>query len=270
VTVATIVRMLALAAVLVIGARVAPDRMLIVSATALQAAVITEALVVTRPAFRIVRELPAGPGENPLSWRSLVQFYQPLAVTMVLRQIARPLLNAGIAAAHSPQLSLAAWYVAWSLMVLPFGATMGIEQVAIAKGTNSAAQGQVRRFSWGVGIVLSSALLLIAFTPLVHPVLGTLFDLGDEIKPLVILAIRWTALLPLLQTLQALLRGIAIEEERTPDVRTAVAVSLVVTALVSIVGPRISSVSGIIIGAMATMIAALAEVAWLAWRERCS
>ncbi len=211
VTMATIVRLIMLVAVLYIGARLMPDRMLIVSAIALQAAVITEALVVTRPAFRLVQEIPPGPGEDPLTWRSLISFYQPLAVMMVLRQISRPMLSAGIAAAQRPQLSLAAWSVAWSLVVLPFGVTMGLEQVAIAKGTTAAALGQVRRFSWVVGLVLSAALLLIAFTPLAHPVLDALFDLSAEIKPLVITALRWTALLPLLQSLQALLRGIAID-----------------------------------------------------------
>jgi Na+-driven multidrug efflux pump len=270
VTLATIVRVLALLAALRLGAWLMPDRMLIVSAIALQTAVITEALVVTRPAFRIVRELPADPGDQPLTWRSLIHFYQPLAVMMVLRQVSRPMLSAGIAAAQLPQLSLAAWSVAWSLVVLPFGVTMGLEQVAIAKGQTPAALGQVRRFSWGVGLFLSGALLLIAFTPLVHPVLDTLFDLSDEIKPLVIMAMRWTASLPLLQSLQALLRGVAIDQDRTPDVRAAVAVGLAVTALVTIVGPRVSPITGILVGTTTTMLAALAEVSWLAWRERRS
>ena len=268
VTLATIVRLLALFAALSIGRQLAPDRMLMVSAAAMQVSVISEALIVTGPAFRIAKSMPAGPDVQPLTWRSLIHFYQPLAITMILRQITQPLLNAGIAAAQLPQLSLAAWSVSWSLVVLPFGVTMGLEQVAIAKGTTPAALGKVRRFSWGVGLFLSTLLVLIAFTPLVHPVLGTLFDLTAEIEPLVIEAIRWLALLPLLQSLQALLRGIAIDQDRTSDVRAAVAIGLVATLLVTVLGPKVSMCTGIIIGTVTTMTVALAEVGWLAWRER--
>ena len=112
--------------------------------------------------------------------------------------------------------------------------------------------------------------MLIAFTPLVHPVLDFMFDLTPEIEPLVILGLRWTAIVPLIQSLQALFRGIAIGEERTPDARTAVLVGLGATALVVALGPRVESVNGVMVGALATLLAALAEVVWLAWREKRS
>jgi Na+-driven multidrug efflux pump len=270
VTLGTIIRLLALVGALTIGGQLMPDRMLVVSALAMQVSVIAEALVVIAPALRIVREMPAGPGERPLSRRGLLRFYQPLAITMILRQIARPILSAGIAAAQFPQRSLAAWSVAWSLVLLPFGVTLGLEQVVIAKGGSLGSSTRVRRFTLGVGLVLSAVLVLIVFTPLVYAVLEFLFELTPEIELLVILALRWTALLPLLQSLQAMLRGSAIGGDRTPDVRTAVTISLAATALVAVLGPRVSVATGVIIGATATMLAALAEVGWLAWRERAA
>jgi hypothetical protein len=72
----------------------------------------------------------------------------------------------------------------------------------------------------------------------------------------------------LIQSLQGLLRGMAIGEERTQDVRTAVAASLAAVALITIVGPRLGVFSGIAIGALATMLSALTELGWLGWRER--
>ena len=268
VTLATVVRLAALAAALFIGGRLMPDQMLIVAALAMQASVIAESLIVTPPAFGVVRKLPVGPEGMPLSWRGLFGFYQPLATMMVLRQISRPMLSAGIAAAFLPERSLAAWAVAWSLALLPFGVTLGLEQVAIAKGTSRAAKARVRRFVWGVGLTLAGVMVAITFTPLVHPMLEFLFDLSLEAEPMVVFALRWTAMLPLLQSLQGLLRGMAISEERTRDVRTAVGASLVVVALITIVGPRLGVFSGIAIGVLATMLSALAEVGWLGWRER--
>jgi hypothetical protein len=267
VTAATIVRLLALVGALAAGRQLMADRMLVVSALAMQVSVIAESLVVTPPAFRIVRRLPSGPAQRPLTWSSLYRFYQPLATMTILRQIGRPMLSAGIAAAQLPERSLAAWSVAWSLIMLPFGVTIGLEQVAIAKGTTPGLLARVRRFVWSVGLVLSGALAVLAYAPPARPVLGGLFDLTAEVEPLVILVLRSTAMLPLLQSLQALLRGVAISEERTPDIRSAVAVGLAATALVIVVGPRVSFCTGAVIGAGATMLSAVAEAGWLAWRE---
>lgn len=267
VTLATGVRLVALTAALLIGIRLMPHRVLEVSALAMQASVLAESLVVTPPAFRLVRSMPSGSGESPLSWKWLISFYQPLAIMMILRQVSRPILSAGIASASSPEASLAAWSVTWSLVVLPFGVTMGLEQVAIAKGITPDALRRVRRFVWAIGLALGGGLALVAFTPLVDPVLATLFAPSPEIKPLVVTALRWTALLPLLQSLQAMLRGIAIGDGRTPDVRSAVLVSLIGTTLIAVFGPRVSFCTGVVIGSVGTMVAALAEVSWLAWRE---
>ncbi len=268
VTMATVVRLLGLWGALVVGGRLMPDRMLLVSAIAMQVAVIAEALFVTAPAIAIVRQLPAEPAEPSFTWRWLLGFYQPLAVMMILRQVGRPLLSAGIAAALLPQRSLAAWSVAWSVVLLPFGVTMGLEQVAIAKGKTPKSLQRVRRFVWGVGLTLAGILVLIVFTPLVHPVLGLMFELTPEIEPLVLQALRLTAVLPLLQSLQARFRGTAIGQGRTRDMRTAVAAGLAATALVAVAGPRVSFCTGVAIGAAATMLSAVTEVGWLAWRER--
>jgi len=274
VTAATLVRLAALTGTLFIGRQIAPERMLVVSAIAMQVSVIAESLVVTPPAFRIAKRLPADGEAVPLTWSKLIHFYWPLVVMMVLRQIGRPLLSAGIASADvnsvMQQRSLAAWSVAWSLALLPFGVTLGLEQVAIAKGNTPAALARVRRFAWSVGLFLGGLLLVVAFTPLVHPVLGFLFDLTPEIKPLVVLGLRWMAVVPLIQSLQALFRGIAIGEERTPDARSAVGVGLLVTVLVVWVGPRLEVVNGVMVGALATLLAALVEVLWLVWREKRS
>jgi hypothetical protein len=270
VTMATVVRLTGLVVALVVGAQLMPDRMLLVGAIAMQVSVIAEAIFVTPPALAVVREMPEDDPENggSIGWGALFSFYQPLALMTILRQVARPAVSAGIAAAQLPQLSLAAWSVVLSLALLPFGMTLGLEQVAIAKGRGSAALARVRRFVWGVGLVLAGGMALVAFTPLVDLLLDGLFNLADELKPLVVMGLRLMAIMPLLQSLQALMRGIAIEQKRTRDIQTAMALALIGVGLVVLVGPRVSFCIGITIGAVANLVSAVAEVGWLAWRER--
>lgn len=270
VTLATVVRLTGLVVVLVIGGRLMPDRMLVVGAIAMQVSVIAEAIFVTPPALAVMREMPEDDPDDgcSISWRALFSFYQPLATMTILRQVGRPMVSAGIAAAQLPQLSLAAWSVILSLVLLPFGATMGLEQVAIAKGRTPEGLKRVRRFVWGVGLALAGGLALVVFTPLVDLLLDGLFALSPELKPLVVMGLRLMVVMPLLQSLQALLRGVAIERNRTRDIRTAMVLALAGVALVVLVGPRVSFCIGVTIGAAANLVAAVAEVGWLAWRDR--
>jgi Na+-driven multidrug efflux pump len=270
VTMATAVRLVALVVALVIGGRLMPERMLVVGAIAMQVAVFLEAIFVTPPALAVMRQMPEeDPGNGgSIGWQALISFYQPLATMTILRQVGRPMISAGIAAAALPQLSLAAWSVVLSVVLLPFGATLGLEQLAIAKGRTPAAMERVRRFVWGVGLALTGGLALVAFTPLVDPVLDGMFGLMPELKPLVVAGLRLMAVMPLLQSLQALLRGVAIDQNRTRDIRTAMALALVGVGLVVLVGPRISFCLGVTIGAAANLVAAAAEVGWLTWRDR--
>jgi Na+-driven multidrug efflux pump len=270
VTLATVVRLTGLAVALVIGGLLMPDRMLLVGAIAMQVSVIVEAIFVTPPALAVVRELPEDDPENgsEIGWGALFAFYQPLALMTILRQVSRPIITGGIAAAQQPQLSLASWSVILSLVLLPFGVTLGLEQVAIAKGRAPAALARVRRFVWGVGLALAGAMALLAYTPLVDLLLDGVFTLAPDLKPLVVLGLRVMAPLPLLQSLQALLRGVAIQRKRTRDIQTAMALALAGVGAVVLVGPRVSFCIGVVIGAVANLVAAVAEVAWLAWRAR--
>ena len=76
------------------------------------------------------------------------------------------------------------------------------------------------------------------------------------------------AIMPLIQSLQALLRGIAIGRKQTRDIRTAMVLALAGVGLVVLVGPRVSFCIGVTIGAAANLVSAVVEVSWLAWRER--
>jgi hypothetical protein len=63
-------------------------------------------------------------------------------------------------------------------------------------------------------------------------------------------------------------RGTAIGDERTGDTRTALALALLATIAVTVIGPRVTTLSGVLIGVACTLAAALAEVGWLNWSER--
>ncbi len=273
ITVATGIRLLSLATVLFIGLQLLPNQGALVAGTAMLISVTVEALVVTwatRPVLHSQEYRPVEDpdGATPLTMKSLWRFYRPLAMTSVLRQTTRPMLNAGIAAAGMPRPSLAAWPVAWGFAVLLTGPAWSLQQLSTALVTNRAAYRRVRGFALSLGAIFSALLALVAFTPLYYLVMGGIYNLSPALQNLAKPALQLLVVYPLIMGAQGLYRGVLIRTGCTGDVRTAMAINVVTLGLALLVGVTLLSPTGVVLAAVAVLVGALVELAWLRWKVR--
>lgn len=273
ITLATGVRLVTLAAGLVGGLLLVPDRGAVVAGLAMDVSVIVEAALITWVTGRVLRSqaFPAEPppGETePLTPRSLWRFYRPLAMTSILRQTTRPMLNAGIAAAGMPRASLAAWPVAWGLVILITGPAWSLQQLTTALATGRPAYRRVRNFALALSAIFGLLLALVAFTPLYGWVMGGIYNLSPELQELARPATQIMVTLPLIMGAQAVLRGVLILAGCTGDVRTAMAVNVLTSALSLVLGVTLLSPTGTMLAAAATLTGGLAELAWLLRKTR--
>ncbi len=274
ITVATGVRLASLAAALFAGLLLFPERGAVVAGVAMVISVVIEAALITwatRPLLASAgfRAGPASSAQEPLTMRSLWRFYQPLVVTTLLRQLTRPMLNAGIAAALLPAVSLAAWPVAWSLVILIAGPAWSLQQLTTALASNPPAYRRVNSFSLGLSGLLTLLLGLVAFTPLYGLVMGGVYNLSPGLQAVAQPAVRWLVAYPLLMGVQSVLRGMLIREGCTGTVRTATVINVVVLAATLGLGVSLLSVSGAVLAAVAMLTGTLAEWVWLAYKSRC-
>lgn len=274
ITVATGVRLVSLAGALFGGLLLFPQRGAVVAGVAMDFSVFVEAAVVTWATAPVVRSAgfragQAAGDQEPLTMRGLWRFYQPLAVTTVLRQLTRPMLNAGIAAALLPAASLAAWPVAWSLVILIAGPAWSLQQLTTALASDAPSYRRVSNFSLGLSAIFTLLLALVAFTPLYGPVMGGVYNLSPELQGLARPAVQWLAAYPLLMGIQSLLRGVLIRAGCTGTVRTAMVVNVAVVTATLALGVLFLSTSGAILAALAMLTGNLAEWAWLAYKSRC-
>jgi Na+-driven multidrug efflux pump len=177
-------------------------------------------------------------------------------------------ISAGIAAAPMAELSLAAWPVAFSLTSMFWGPTMGLQQVTVALAEDKASWQKLSRFVLTAGLILSGALAVISFTPLLGVVLRQLFGLSEEVTRFAAPATKIMVLLPLGYTFHALFTGLLVKQARTSTVRTAKAVNLVVVGLTLFAGLRYGELWGSVLGAVAMAAGTMVEAAWLYWRSR--
>jgi hypothetical protein len=274
ITVATGVRLLSLAGALLVGLFLLPDRGSVVAGLAMDFSVVVEAALITwatQPVLRASFFQPgaAGEGSSSLTMQGLWRFYRPLAVTSILRQTTRPVLNTGIAAAGMARASLAAWPVAWGFTILIAGPAWSLQQLTTALAVDQAAYRRVRGFSLALSAFFSLLLALVVFTPLYDLVMGGVYNLSPELQALARPGMQLMIVYPLLLGLQSLLRGVLIRSGCTGAVRAAMTANVLVLATAVAVGALLSSFTGVVMAAIAVLAGGLAEFAWLQWRTSC-
>jgi Na+-driven multidrug efflux pump len=265
---ATVVRLVTLAGALAGGLMLFPRGGAVVAGWAMNLSVTVEAVLVTWAARRALR-LATVPNEGSnLGGRDLWRFYQPLATTSIIQQAARPIMNAGIAVAVLGVESLAAWPVAWSLVILIAGPGWSLQQLTNALAVDEAAYRRVTVFCLALCGLFVVLLGLVALTPLYGLAMGGVYNLSAELqalaKPAVVLLIPF----PLLLGMQGVLRGVRIRRGYTTAVRSGVVVNVVVLAATIVVGVTLIGPTGVVLAAVANQISIVAELAWLRWKGK--
>jgi len=274
ISIATVIRLLTLAGALFAGLVRFPERGALVAGVAMVISVTVESAVITWATRPILRTgpyragAPAGDGP-PLTLRGLWQFYGPLAMTTILRQFTRPLLNTGIAAALLPRASLAAWPVVWGFAILIAGPAWSLQQLTTALVSDEGAYRRVRTFALSLSLLMGLLLSLVAFTPLYGWVMGGIYNLSPELQDLARPALQLMAVYPLVMGAQSLLRGVLIRGGCTGTVRTAMALDVSVLAATLLLGVTVLSSTGVILAALATLVGGLAELVWLRHKRYC-
>jgi Na+-driven multidrug efflux pump len=273
ISVATGVRLVSLAVTLFVGLYLFPSQGAVVAGVAMVLSVTVESVVITW-ATRLVLEdgyygeVGALDSKGTLTMRRLWRFYQPLAVTTILRQTTRPLLNAGVAAASMPRPSLAAWPVAWGLTILIAGPAWSLQQLTTALSTDHAAYRRVARFSLTLSVLFSLLLAVIVFSPLYGVVMGGVYNLSPALQQLARPAMKVMTIYPLLLGAQSVLRGALIRGGRTSTVRAAMTASVLTLAATLVLGVTILSPTGVMLAAAATLAGGVAELVYLLRKAR--
>jgi O-antigen/teichoic acid export membrane protein len=198
----------------------------------------------------------------------LQRFYRPLAITTILRQSTRPLINAGIAAALLPRPSLAAWPVVWGVMMLISGPVWSLQQLTTALATDQAAYRRVRKFTLALSLFFAALFALLVFTPVYGLVMGGVYSLSPALQELARPAMAVLVIYPLVMGLQSMLRGLFIREGKTKAVQTAMIVHVSALAGTLALGVKASLGTGVLVAALATLIGASVELVWFWWKDR--
>lgn len=241
---------------------------IVVAATGISVGVLTEAIFVARRAKPIILlKLPAM-HQSELTWPAFTQFYTPLALTSFLLLVSQPLGSAALSRMPEALSSLAVWPVLISFVFLFRGFGFAYNEVVVsALKEKTASFSDLSRFAFLLGLVLTTFMALVALTPLSQGYFRTLAGLNQELASLAIPALVLCIFWPLFALLQNLYQGVIVYGGQTRFVTEAVLLSLVITAVLLILGVRSSLLPGLMMGVIAFLLGNAAQVIWLFWRS---
>ena len=215
-------------------------------------------------ALNQVGQLTADLGVQLLSYRRIIRFYYPLALTSLIGLALQPLLTFFMGRAPSPVESLAVFPVVNVLSFIFRALALSYQEVTIALiGRDGEHTGAVSRFALSLGVGTTLGLAAIAATPLADVWFGTVSGLSPELTRVAILPALILIPLPALSVLQSLQRGILVNARHTPPITwaTALEIGVVVAGF-----PLLSALfgwAGVVSAVTAFVVGRLAAVAYL-------
>lgn len=230
-------------------------------ALALSVSVVVEALFVTWWAWPVVRRLPRTKSP-PLTFRTVLRFYLPLAGTDIMRVLSRPVMTAGIARAALPLISLAAWPVASGFIGLASSSVMAFQEMVVFVSSAPAGARRVGRFVLWIGVIVAGFVAASAYTSLFSLYLRRVIDAPQEIVSPAIASIRILATLPLLIAARNLLRGMLIAHKHTTAVQRAMGANFF-SLCVLLAGGVLLGLTGIVLASYSLILSQVVEDVFL-------
>jgi progressive ankylosis protein len=204
---------------------------------ALGSGVTVEAVAARFMAASTVRSLLAGEMDGAvvrdITYREIATFYVPLALTSLIGLTVQPILTFFMGHAVSPVQSLAVFPVVHSLGFFFRSMGLAFQDASIAlMGEGFEHLPELSRFGVGLGLVTSSAIALVALTPLSHFYFMTISGLGEGLTSFALTPTRILIPHPALTALLAVQRAILVEGKRPRHITVASAVEVGTIAVV--------------------------------------
>ncbi len=268
----TLVRLLANAGTLAFGALVMEWPGIVVGSAAVATGVVVEALYVGICVRPVVRDFvnPAPATGEPLTTRSFLHFYVPLALTPLITLFIQPVGAAAMARMGSPLESLAAWPAVHGVVFMTRSLGMAFNEVVVTVIGLTGSVVALRRFQRRLSAATMAVLLILALPPVAFFWFGTVSDLPDEVAAICLVSVALSVLMPGYAALQSLYQGALVRSRTTRPITEAVVLYFALSAVLLQIGIANDSVGhpGIYWAIGSFVTAGVVQTAWLWWRSR--
>jgi hypothetical protein len=211
-----------------------------------------------------------GPPLHKLTYRAISLLYIPLAASWVLMLAEAPLINAFLARGPDPEVSLAAFGVAYGIILVVEGPILMMLELSVARSKSWPAFRKIRSFYVIVGLAITGVGLALFYTPLCQVFLCGLMGIPQEIAQATVPALRVIVWWPLPIGWRRIHQGILINDGRTRIIGVATALRLVVLLAVLVVGQSLAPVASAVLATSGMVLSVIVEAGLIHWAAQSS
>ena len=151
----------------------------------------------------------------PLTAAYVLRFYWPLAITIGIQALSRPIINLFVARGTDGTESLAVLTIVYALAHLPYGWLNELKNLPPAFQRQDPDGRIIRRFTAVCGMISFGTMALMFWTPVRFFLLETLIGVDHDFAVRCTVPLIIFSLFPLAVTVRSYLHGIALRDHRT-------------------------------------------------------
>ncbi|MCP4549875.1 MAG: hypothetical protein GY835_25750 [bacterium] len=164
----------------------------------------------------------ASTDNGDLSYRAILDFYAPLALTSIISLGVQPMVTFFMGQARFSLESLAILPVTGSLLFIFKTPGLSYQEVAITLLSKRRAHlGRINRFAAGVAGIATLALAALVWSPLIDLWLRSISGLSPELASFAVIPLRIATILPALEVLLAVQRAMMVDSRKTAKITLA-------------------------------------------------
>ena len=194
-----------------------------------------------------------------VTYRKVFIFWLPLAFSWLLMTFEGPWIQGVISRKPDSETQLAAFGLMFSLSVLIETPIIMLLATSSALSRNRQAYHVLWRFMIGINLLVATIAFLMAFTPLLDIYLGSILNIPEHIieatRPGMQIMVLWGAFIGYRRFHQ----GILIRFEHTRPIGYGTVIRIIVSGGVAIGLGAVTQIAGAVIGALALILAVVAE-----------
>ena len=263
----TLVRLIANGSVLIAGVMHGGFSGTAVGATAIATGVTAEAIyaaIAVRPVRR--EHLPQhDPRSQPLSVRSFVAFYAPLALTPFLTLALQPAGAAAMNRMPDAMRSVASWSAVYGLIFLLRSFGFALQEVAVRLADEPGGRAALRSFAVRLSLLASGGLALLWITPLAGVWFREVSGLPDHLVQMSLAGVGFGVLMPGYAVWMNYHQGLLVQQRRTRAITSGVVVYVVISCALLAVGVASQAAAGLPCVLVAFSVAGLSQTGYLWW-----
>lgn len=217
---------------------------------------------------QIRQEKPDIADENPqnnMSYKMILLFFYPLAITSIMKFMTNPIINMGLARTVRPEIAISAFAVGWYLGLIFMSPLFMFHQVPINfigyRGHSNLKE--IKRFGVIIGIFLTLIFLIVGFTDIGYYLTRDVIGATEEISKLAVDVLKIMIIYPLIRVVLEYYWGILMKNQMTKYISIGKLVGLVVLAVFVVILTMIGLPNPAAIGIIGFIISQIVEVLYL-------